>query len=199
MLSQWNNLLFPGIITHIPGNAKKIYLTFDDGPTPGITEQVLAFLFEYNAKATFFCRGDQVQKNLQLYNEILNSGHTTGNHGYAHLSGWCTNNRRYLEDFEKAVELIKNPIFRPPFGKISPLQYQHLKQRSTIYLWTALTWDFHPLVTPEKCLRRALRNLNPGSILVFHDSHKASRNMLYALPRLLKVGSQEGFEFCALS
>jgi len=198
MLNLWNNLLFPGIITRIPGNSKRIYLTFDDGPTPGITEQVLAFLLKYNAKGTFFCRGDQVQKHVQLYNEILVNGHTLGNHGYAHLNGWLTGAKKYLDDYDRAWELIKSPIFRPPYGKILPRQYWLLQQKCKIYLWTALSWDFHPWVSPEKCLRNSLRHLNTGSILVFHDSHKASQNMLYALPKLLEAGKKKGFEFCAL-
>jgi peptidoglycan-N-acetylglucosamine deacetylase len=199
MLSQWNSLLFPGIITRIPGNTKRIYLTFDDGPTPAITEQVLAFLLDFNAKATFFCRGDQVQKHLQLYNQIWKSGHTTGNHGYAHLNGWITGNKKYLGDFKKAAELVQSPLFRPPYGKIGPWQYQQIKQKCKVYLWTALSWDFHPWVSKDKCLRNSIRHLNAGDILVFHDTHKAAPNMLYVLPKLLEVATKEGFEFGVLT
>ena len=197
-LSQLNKLLFPEMITRFPKSENKIYLTFDDGPTPGITNRVLAFLSEYNAKATFFCRGDNVHSNKELFKSISEQGHTLGNHGYSHLHGWYTRTGKYVTDCRKAAELIPNRIFRPPYGKITPAQYQALKKDFTIYLWTALSWDFHPWINPKMCYWYSARNMFPGSILVFHDTKKASAKLFYTLPRLLKMGLEKGYEFIGM-
>jgi peptidoglycan/xylan/chitin deacetylase (PgdA/CDA1 family) len=191
----WNKILFPEMVTHIPETANKIFLTFDDGPTPGITNQVLAFLSEYNAKATFFCTGKNAAANPNLIKEIEKSGHLTGNHGFNHLNGWLTKKTVYIDDCYQASKIVPNRIFRPPFGKITPGQYNHLKKDYTIYLWTALTWDFHPWISPEFCFKIATKHLNSGSILVFHDTEKASAKLMYALPRLLEYGLNQGYQF----
>lgn len=183
------------MVTHVPGTGNKIFLTFDDGPTPGITNQVLAFLSHYNAKATFFCTGKNVIENQELFQEIEHAGHLTGNHGYSHLNGWTTKKSIYTEDCYKATLIIPNKIFRPPYGKITPGQYSILKKDFTIYLWTALSWDFHPVVSPELCLKKAKKHLYPGSILVFHDTEKASGKLIYTLPRLLEIGLNKGYQF----
>jgi peptidoglycan/xylan/chitin deacetylase (PgdA/CDA1 family) len=198
-LSQLNKLFYPGMITHLPDNEKKIYLTFDDGPTPEITNRVLALLFQFNIKATFFCRGDHVEAHPAIFSEIQKQGHTTGNHGYTHLHGWYTNAQKYIDDCNKAAKLIQNKIYRPPYGKITPAQYYQLKKEYTLYLWTALSWDFHPWVSKEMCYCIAKRNVFPGSILVFHDTAKAAPKLLYALPRLIEYGLNKGYQFNPLS
>jgi peptidoglycan/xylan/chitin deacetylase (PgdA/CDA1 family) len=198
LVSQLNKLAFPDIITNFPGNEKKIYLTFDDGPTPGITNQVLALLSGYQARATFFCRGDQVRSYPEIFHKTEEGGHTTGNHGYSHLHGWYSPKANYVYDCMKAAEVIPNRIFRPPYGKITPWEYRFLKKEFTLYLWTALTWDFHPRVSPAMCLKIAFRYLHPGNILVFHDTEKASRKLFYALPRILEAGMEKGLEFVAI-
>jgi peptidoglycan/xylan/chitin deacetylase (PgdA/CDA1 family) len=186
------------MITHFSGNEKKIYLTFDDGPTPEITNQVLAFLLKYNAKATFFCCGKRVQNNPDLYSKIIEEGHVTGNHGYSHLHGWHTNTESYIADCHKASELIKSPFFRPPYGKLRMSQYKALKSHFTLYLWTALSWDFHPWVSPQRCLKIALKALKPGVIIVFHDTPKAADKLLYTLPKILETGIEQGYQFVSI-
>lgn len=186
------------MITRFPKSENKIYLTFDDGPTPGITNQVLALLTKYKAKATFFCRGDNAESNPTLFKTIAAEGHSIGNHGFAHLHGWVTDTEQYVNDCLKAARLIPNRIFRPPFGKMTLAQHRSLKNDFTIYLWTALSWDFHPWITPRMCYWYSARNLNPGSILVFHDTEKAAAKLLYALPRLLELGLKKGYEFAAI-
>lgn len=195
--SLLNNFLFPEMVTHIP-ESDKIYLTFDDGPTPGVTNQVLAFLHQYQAKATFFCKGENVESQRDIFQEIGNCGHVTGNHGYSHLHGWYTRNAQYINDCKKAAELIPNPIFRPPFGKLSMGQYKSLKENFTIYLWSALSWDFHPMVSPDICFKIAAKNLKPGTIIVFHDTRKASEKLMFALPRILELGLRKGYSFATL-
>jgi len=197
-VNQLNKLFFPDIVYRFPENEKNIYLTFDDGPTPGITSQVLAFLLEYNVKATFFCRGDKVKQHPHLYKKITEGGHITGNHGYSHLHGWYTPFEIYLNDCKKASEVIKNQIFRPPYGKLTPKQYQSLKSDFSIYLWSALSWDFHPWVSPKMCLWYSLKYLLPGNIIVFHDTSKASSKLLYTLPRFIEAGISKGYQFSSL-
>lgn len=186
------------MITHFPGDEKKIYLTFDDGPTPEITDRVLAFLLEYKAKATFFCCGENVQNNFDLYSKIIEQGHVTGNHGYSHLHGWYTDTTTYIADCYKASGQIKSRLFRPPYGKIRMSQYNILKNQYTLYLWTALSWDFHSRVGPKRCLKVVLKSLQPGSIIVFHDTSKAAEKLLYALPIILEEGTRLGYEFVSL-
>jgi peptidoglycan/xylan/chitin deacetylase (PgdA/CDA1 family) len=183
------------MVTHIPGTENKIFLTFDDGPTPGITNRVLAFLSRYNARATFFCTGENVAACPDLFRQIEISGHLTGNHGYKHLNGWATKKSVYIEDCYKAAGKIPNRIFRPPYGRITPWQYSVLKKDFIIYLWTALSWDFHPMVNPEHCLKITTKSLKPGAILVFHDTEKASSKLMYTLPRLLELGLEQGYQF----
>lgn len=197
-LSQLNKLFFPEMITRISGTGNKVYLTFDDGPTPEITSQVLAFLLQYNAKATFFCRGDNAEGNPNLLRSIVNGGHVLGNHTYSHLHGWYTNSEEYTSDCNRAHEILNTPLFRPPYGKIRLSQYRKLRNSYTLYLWTALSWDFHPWISKERCLKISLRNLHPGSIIVFHDNQKSARNLLYVLPKILEFGSRKGYQFASL-
>ena len=197
-LSQLNKIFFPEMITQFPGDEKNIYLTFDDGPTPEITDRVLAFLLKYNAKATFFCCGKNVLNNIGLYNRIIEEGHITGNHGYSHLHGWYTDAATYIADCEKASEIIKSTLFRPPYGKLRNSQYKALKNSYSLYLWTALSWDFHSWVSPKRCLKIVRRALQPGSIIVFHDTHKAAEKLLYTLPIILEEGIQQGYKFVSL-
>ena len=149
-------------------------------------------LEEYNAKATFFCVGDNIRKYPETYREIIRRGHQTGNHTYHHLNGWKTENTTYFNDIEKAKKLIKSDLFRPPYGKISPLQIKKLKQQFRIIMWSVLTYDFSKKLSPEQCLNNALTGLKPGSIVVFHDSEKSADNMFYALPGFLKQCRKKG-------
>lgn len=197
-LNLLNKLIFPEVIYKLPETDKKVYLTFDDGPTPGITSRVLAFLSQYNAKATFFCTGANVEKNIELFRKIKAEGHTTANHGYSHLHGWHTKTQNYTDDCNRSFEVIKSLLFRPPYGKMTFEQYNTLKNQYSIILWSALSWDFHPWVSREWCLSHSLRNMYPGSILVFHDNLKAADKLLYVLPRLLEEGGKKGYRFVGI-
>lgn len=184
-------------IWEIPGQTKALYLTFDDGPHPEATPFVLEELKKYNAKATFFCIGKNVEQQNHLYSQILNEGHTAGNHSYSHLNGWKTNDRDYFEDIVKAKKYIDSNLFRPPYGKISKLQMKHLIEDfgMKIIMWSVLSADFDTRITPEQCLKNVSLNVKPGSIIVFHDSEKAYSRMKYTLPRILKLYSEMGYSF----
>lgn len=172
--------------------ADSIYLTFDDGPHPEITPWVLGQLDKYDAKATFFCIG----KNVELYPEVVDmiraGGHSLGNHSYSHVKGWGNSTGRYMEDVDLANGLIHTTLFRPPYGRISKTQIRRLSERNHIIMWDILSRDYSRYVSPESCVRGVVKYLRGGSIVVFHDSVKASRNLYHALPIVLEEIRKRG-------
>ncbi|MEN9443524.1 MAG: hypothetical protein RIS47_414 [Bacteroidota bacterium] len=189
---------YPGGIWKIPETEKKIYLTFDDGPIPEVTYWVLSKLREYNAKATFFCVGENVERNPHIFSEIIRQGHSVGNHTFNHLNGWKTNFFSYLRNAETANGLIQSKLFRPPHGKLTFSQRNALGGKYQIVLWDVLSQDYDQTLSPEACFQNVARYATPGSVIVFHDSIKASRNLFYALPKTLEFLSREGYTFEAI-
>jgi peptidoglycan/xylan/chitin deacetylase (PgdA/CDA1 family) len=183
------------LIWDIPNTNNKIYLTFDDGPTPEITPWTLSILKKFNIKATFFCLGKNVRNHPEIYQQILDDGHAVGNHSFLHLSGWKTGNDAYVEDFEQAAKLINSNILRPPYGRITKAQANLLKKEYKIYMWDVLSGDFDESITPEKCLNNVIKHTKEGSIIVFHDSLKASENLKYSLPKSIEQLLEKGFVF----
>ncbi|RLK03243.1 polysaccharide deacetylase family protein [Tenacibaculum discolor] len=184
-------------------NKKEIYLTFDDGPIPQVTEFVLDQLHNFNAKATFFCIGDNIRKHPAVFSRIVNEGHSVGNHTFNHLNGWKSSNTVYIENTSKCESLLpdqKTKLFRPPYGKIKRKQAKQLLASDyKIIMWDVLSADFDSSITKEKCLQNVLENAQNGSIIVFHDSIKASDKLYYALPKVLKEFSQRGYDFKAIT
>ena len=164
---------------------KIVCLTFDDGPTPGITEWILAMLEKYDAKATFFVLGKNVEAYPDLFRRIVDAGHKVGNHTYSHQKGWGMSLERYIEDVDFANDLIHSELFRPPYARITPAQARALSQRYKLVMWDVLSRDYSRSLSPRKCLKNVTKHLEPGAIVVFHDSEKSFRNMRYALPRTL--------------
>ncbi len=185
---------YPDCTWDFPPDKKVIYLTFDDGPHPSITKFVLAELKKYNAKATFFCIGKNVVAHPDVYRQISNDGHATGNHTYDHLNGWKTEESAYLKNIEEAKGVIDSGLFRPPYGRISRRQLKIVKEDFRVIMWTVLAGDFDTTINGEKCYQNVIRNSRPGSIIVFHDSEKAKERIVYALPLVLKYFSENGYE-----
>ena len=183
----------------MPVEGQKIYLTFDDGPVPEVTPQVLRILAAYNAKATFFCVGDNVQKYPQLFADIKAAGHAVGNHTFNHLRAWTTPAGEYLLNVDKCYQVVNSRLFRPPHGQLTPWLVRELSKHFKIILWSVLTGDFDQKLSPEKCADIAIRNTKSGSIIVFHDSEKAAKNMLFALPIYLEHFASLGTEFIAMN
>ena len=179
----------------MPGGQKKLYLTFDDGPTPVVTPRVLELLKDYNAKGTFFCLGRNTERHPELLAEIIKEGHAVGNHSYSHLKGWRSEDQEYFNDIELASSLIDSKLFRPPYGQIRRTQIRHLKNHFKIVMWSVMTHDYEPLVSRERCLKATLKHCYDGSIIVFHDSVKASEKLFYVLPKILEYYSVRGFKF----
>ncbi len=176
-----------------------IYLTFDDGPVPEITPAVLEILRQYNAKATFFCVGDNVRKHPDVYEMVLRAGHATGIHTFSHLKGIKTDDVTYFSDIEKCAEYVDTKLFRPPYGRISRSQVRYLRTKYRIIMWSALTGDYNHQLTKEQVLQNAIKHTGDGSIIVFHDSIKASERMFYALPRMLEHFAKKGYTFKAIA
>lgn len=200
--------IFLNYIWDIPNTENKIYLTFDDGPTPEITEWVLEELKKHQVKATFFCIGKNINNHTAIFLKIINEGHSIGNHTYNHLKGWNTTTEDYLDNIAlceletnnappiRYRSCLKSKIFRPPYGKIKKSQSKKLRQLGyKIIMWDVLSADFDQTVTPEKCLENVLQNVQSGSIIVFHDSVKAFKNLEYTLPKSLEILKRRGFVF----
>lgn len=191
----------------IPNADHKIYLTFDDGPIPEITAWVLQELEKYNAKATFFCIGDNIRKYPEIFEKVIAGGHSIGNHTFNHLNGWKTSCDDYLENsflfeeqaLQSKIYNQKSKIFRPPYGKIKISQAKKLRQQGyKIIMWDILSADYDCNISQEKCLENVVKNIAPGSIIVFHDSLKAFPRLKFALPKALEILNKRGYLFEAI-
>ena len=188
--------LFPSITWRKENAQNNIWLTFDDGPHQESTPFILNVLKEEQVKATFFLVGEQMEKHPELFNQIISEGHIVANHSYAHKNGWLSNNSTYFNDIEKCQKLIpENKLFRPPYGKISPLQISHLKKNYKIILWDVLSWDFSLYNTPKKVKESVLKNTVSGSIIVFHNNKKSFKNLQPILNETIQELKQKGFSF----
>ena len=176
-----------------------VYLTFDDGPHPSVTPQVLEMLRAYRAKATFFCIGKNVVEYPSIYEAVQADGHAIGNHTHQHLNGWKTQKEDYIADVRQAALQINSRLFRPPYGRIRPTQAAQLRKEGfDLVLWSLLSGDFDVHITPEQCRDRVIHHLKPGDIVVFHDSQKAAPRMLFALPQVLKHCAEKGWDMRVL-
>ena len=192
--------IFSNYVWDIPNHESKVFLTFDDGPTPEITEWVLEQLKKYDAKVTFFCIGNNINKHPEIFDKVIADGHAIGNHTFNHLKGWNTDTEEYLKNVLLCQSKITNRkskitnLFRPPYGKIKPSQSKKLRALGyKIIMWDVISFDFDVETSKEKCLENVLKNIQAGSIIVFHDSIKAERNLKYTLPKLLEYIKEKGF------
>ena len=193
----WLKRLYPGCTWQITGTEKKIYLSFDDGPHPVVTSFVLEELRKYNARATFFCIGKNVEAYPFIYEQVIDDGHKVGNHTYNHLNGWKTSDEAYINNVVMAKQLIDSNLFRPPYGRATKFQLKLLKENYELnpIMWTVLSGDFDPGLSKENCLKNVLKKTAGGSIVVFHDSEKAYEKVQYALPKMLQHFSEKGYSF----
>ena len=203
-------LLYPTLTWRILSTEKELFLTFDDGPVSGPTEFVLETLTKFNAKATFFCIGDNIRKYPDVFKKVVDQGHAVGNHTFNHLNGWRTKTNSYIDNMRKCNNEIQSHLspseaeepatfmFRPPYGRITRNQISALND-FRIIMWDVLSVDYDTKLSAEKCLRNTIQATRNGSIVVFHDSYKAEKNLTFALPRFIEHFSLLGFEFKAIS
>jgi peptidoglycan/xylan/chitin deacetylase (PgdA/CDA1 family) len=197
-------MLYPSLVWRMPSYGRTLYLTFDDGPVPGPTEFVLETLSKLNSKATFFCIGENVRKHPGIFDTIYRNGHTVGNHTFNHVNGWKTS----TDDYERNVELcskeiaehagtygVKDVLLRPPFGRMTRSQIKRLTPKYKVIMWDVLSIDYNHRLQKERCLDRTIAAARPGSIIVFHDSYKAEKNLRFALPRFIEHYLEKGYTF----
>ena len=214
--SGFFRMFYPSMIWEMPKTKEKtIYLTFDDGPHPLITPLVLKMLRQYDAKATFFCIGNNVRQFPETFELLKKEGHSIGIHTYNHENGWKTSTNDYVKSFEDARQLIDSNLFRPPHGKIKrsqlkklqtlnsqlyTLNSKHYTLNSTLKIiaWTVIAYDWDHTLSHEDVYQNVIRNADDGAIVAFHDSLKAYDNMIAVLPRVLEYYKNKGFEFKAI-
>jgi peptidoglycan/xylan/chitin deacetylase (PgdA/CDA1 family) len=192
---------YPSLIWRKHSSEKIVYLTFDDGPVPDVTDFVLNTLKSFNVKASFFCIGDNIRKHPEVFERIKLEGHAIGNHTYNHLKGWKTDDNSYISNFLKCQELTQTNLFRPPYGRIRKSQIQKLKSQQPdldIVMWDVLSGDFDTSIDGEKCYQNVVKNVRSGSIIVFHDSLKAWDRLPYALPKTIEKLLRQGYKFDVL-
>lgn len=190
----------------VPEQEKVIYLTFDDGPIPEVTPGILDVLKKWEAKATFFCIGKNAEANRGILERIKKEGHSIGNHTQHHLNGWLQSNTAYYENAAACDATLDGyltkrdglPLFRPPYGKLKPSQYVHMRGTYILVMWDVLSFDFDIPMSKEQVLKNVLNNTEPGSIVVFHDSLKAQLKVEYTLPKVLEHFTALGYRFAAL-
>lgn len=190
---------YPDLVWRVNRFEKVLYLTFDDGPTPEVTEKILDILQKHSAKATFFCLGKNAKKHSGIYSRIVSEGHGVGNHTENHLNGWRSSQTNYLKDIQKCAETIRSDLFRPPYGRITKAQIKALKQDYKLIMWDVLSWDFDMEIPSSRVLRNVCAQSRPGSIVVFHDSRKAERHVLQVLPGVLRFFGKKGYVFGKLA
>lgn len=202
LLLKW---YYSSLLWNKPRSEKIVYLTFDDGPIPNVTEFVLNTLKSFDIKGTFFCIGDNIKKYPAIFEKIKKDNHSIGNHTYNHLKGWKTDDKTYIENFQKCQELTQTNLFRPPYGKIKKSQiallnskFKTQNSKLEIIMWDVLSYDFDINLSPEKCFKNVINNVKNGSIIVFHDSLKASDRLTYALPKTIQHLKDKGYQFGTL-
>ncbi len=195
LLRQWYK---KSLLWQVYTKEKQVYLTFDDGPTPELTLQILAILRRFQVQATFFCVGENVMRYPALFQKIIDEGHGVGNHSFNHLNAWEIDAKTYISNVDKAAEYIPSKLFRPPYGKISPALIKQLKTKFKLVMWTVLSADFDPDVDADQAYCNATAHTKRGDIIVFHDNLKAEKKVLEALPRTLLFFQKQGIKVMAL-
>lgn len=192
----WLRWLYPSQLEWMVSTHKKeVFLTFDDGPIPEITPLVLDILQTEGIRATFFCVGENVVKHPEIFQQLHQRGHQTGNHAYHHNQAFKTPYSEYLAEVDRCNQLVHSNLFRPPHGQITPRLAKELSKQYRIVMWTMLTGDFDKNLSKEQCLQLAIKYTKPGAILVFHDSLKASERLLWVLPRYIEYCKSNGYSF----
>ncbi len=190
--------IYSSLLWKVNTREKIIYLTFDDGPIPEVTPWVLEQLKAFDAKASFFCIGENVKKHPEIFAQIQQEKHQIGHHTFNHLNGWKTKNEIYFENVTSGNQVAPSKLFRPPYGKLKRSQIKQLRQHYRIIMWDVLSYDYDIKISKETCWNNVKSNTQAGSIVLFHDSLKAKENLQYTLPKTLEHFSEKGYSFESL-
>ncbi|MGD9329384.1 MAG: polysaccharide deacetylase family protein [Cyclobacteriaceae bacterium] len=196
-------LLYPQALWHGDRDKKKIYLTFDDGPVPGVTDYILDVLSELDVKATFFCVGENIKKNPEVFKRIVQEKHGIGNHTFNHLNGWAVRDEDYLRNIQLCDDMIRHyageeqiKLFRPPYGKIRRKVLKKIRHDYKVIMWDVLSYDFSPDITAEKSLYKSSKCSRNGSIIIFHDSKKTFEKLKLIISQYILYFKNINYEFC---
>lgn len=193
--SLWLRWIYPDALWRMSPHERAVYLTFDDGPIPEVTPKVLEILRNYGIKATFFMVGDNVRKYPEVYRQVKDDGHRIGNHTYNHIGGFRHGIRSYLNNVEKADQLLHTDLVRPPHGWLKWEQYFFLRKHYQLVMWDLVTRDYSRRINACRVLWNVRHYARPGSIITFHDSLKSKDKLYYALPRSIEWLRSQGYEF----
>ena len=191
------NIMYPDAVFRIPGQGKRLWLTFDDGPDPSTTPAILDILAEKGIHCTFFCTGEKVNSNPGLFARIASEGHAIGNHGFSHHDGRTMPVRKYCANVFKGRDITCSNFFRPPYGRIRRRQYKIIERSSRIIFWDVMPYDFDHKLTPQQVMTNLKRNIRPGSIIVLHD-HPGSKAVMI-LSDFIDYAIASGYEFLTLN
>lgn len=197
ILSRFPNPFLKGI-RRVKNCGKTLYVTFDDGPTPGNTEQILHILNRYSVKATFFCCGKNADDNPELLKQIQDYGHSVGYHSYSHHDILKTASSEWLADVEKESIISSLRLFRPPYGRIGFSHYRKLKRKYDFVFWDVMSYDYRQDLSPEDVMKILDKSVRAGSVIVFHDNKKSATNTLKVLPLFIEKYLGDGYSFDSL-
>lgn len=192
--------LFPAIIWNGSSDRKVLYLTFDDGPNPATTPEILKILSDKKVKATFFCLGQQIESNIDLAKELIGQGHSLANHGFHHENGWKTKSSQYVAEVDKGQETlngigVSSNYFRPPYGRLKWAQFRGVSKTNQLVMWSLMTGDFDAKLSSKTCLEKTIQQTRNGDIVVFHDNEISFNKVKYVLPRYIDYCMSQGYEF----
>lgn len=188
-----NKVIMSWTVSRIDDQRNVVFLTFDDGPEPGVTEFVLDCLDKYNMKGTFFCKGENAKKYPELINEIEHRGHLIANHTYSHFNAYSICSNDYLEDVEKADSILHTPYFRPPNGCLTLLSYFTLKKKYKIIYWSIESGDWCGKDLNVKFWQNKLQQTRPGDIILFHFSKELEQGTRRMLPNYIGWLHHKGY------
>ena len=197
LFTRFPNPFLKGI-RRVKGVGKVVYITFDDGPTPDVTEQILEVLDKYSVKASFFCCGQNADANPELLKKIADEGHTIGYHSYSHKDILKTKPSDWLADVERKSAVSDTKLFRPPYGRILFRHYRSLKSIYKFVFWDVMSYDYDVTRSPESIMSLLEKSVREGSVVVFHDKEKCKGNTLAVLPQFIELMKSKEYSFGVL-
>ncbi|NLI60775.1 MAG: polysaccharide deacetylase family protein [Clostridiales bacterium] len=189
------------------GQAKKIALTFDDGPNDHTTSEILDILKRFDIAATFFVLGKNAKAYPEIVKRIFDEGHQVGNHSWSHLRPTELTDQEFMEEINPVQEIMHeysnlspSLYYRPPYGLLTPSQVEYLDKKGyKVISWSIDSLDWN-LASPKEIQDKVVFSAHPGAIVLMHSAGgKDNReNTTKALPEIIHSLSQQGYEFVTI-